>query len=452
MPLSLLQYNRLLRQKIATHPELQAQWVMAELIDVRIGTHAYMDLIEKDATGATVARMRANIWRGQLMPILAKFRAATGRELGNGLKVLVRGTAGFHENYGLSFNIIDIDPSYTLGDIERLRREILSQLQREGVLALNKELQMPPVVQKIAVISAAGAAGYGDFMNQLLHNPLGAVYYPILFNATVQGDRTALTVIEALQRIEMSIDAWDCVVIIRGGGASADLEGFDNLQLARAVATFPLPIIVGIGHERDRTVLDEIAHTRVKTPTAAAEFIVSLSSAFLANLDQMMRTIITTTTQTITGSREQLSQIETRIHTSALARTSQARARLDSLAALLPALSDKIIATRRQSLNALTQALSVGTGALIARQRQRLDFIATSTAQLAQICLNRASDKLSKLESMATLLSPRHTLNRGYSLTLKNGKAVHSPADLKAGDTITTLLASGEIKSTVTNK
>lgn len=449
MPLTLLQYNRMLKAKVASHPELQAQWVAAELIDVRIGTHAYMDLIEKDASGATVARMRATIWRGQLIPILSKFRAATGRDLGNGLKVLVRGSAGFHESYGLSFNIIDIDPSYTLGDIERLRREILDTLRREGVLSLNKELQMPPVVQKIAVISAAGAAGYGDFMNQLSSNPLEAIYYPVLFQATVQGERTASSVIDALQRIEMSIDAWDCVVIIRGGGASADLEGFDNLNLARAVATYPLPIIVGIGHERDRTVLDEIAHTRVKTPTAAAEFIVNLTAIFWARMEELMRIVTTTAQQTIMGSREQLSQLETRLHTGAMARTAQARSRLDAITALLPAITQKVIADRTNSLNTMSRLLTSNADSLISRQRQKLDFIAATMAHAAPAAITQASEKLRRLADMAHLLSPAHTLERGYTLTLHNGKAVTNAAMLNEGDEITTLFNKGKITATI---
>lgn len=447
MPLTLLQYNRLLRARIASHPELQSQWVAAELIDVRIGTHAYMDLIEKDASGATVARMRATIWRGQLLPILAKFRAATGRDIANGMKVLIRGSAGFHESYGLSFNIIDIDPSYTLGDIERLRREIIDALRKEGVLNLNKELPMPPVVQKIAVISAAGAAGYGDFINQLTHNTEHAVYYPVLFQATVQGDRTAPSVIDALRRIEMSIDAWDCVVIIRGGGATTDLEGFDNLELARAVATYPLPVIVGIGHERDRTVLDEIAHTRVKTPTAAAEFIIGLTSSFRSRMEELMRAVITIATQTIAGCREQLSQLETRIHTGAGQRTAEARSRLDAITALLPAIAAKTITDRNHTLLTYSQAIKSASDSMLGRQRQMLDFIQTSVRQAADTRLREADIRIRRLQELTSLLSPEHTLARGYSLTTINGKAVRSAVDVAPGSTIVTRLANGQLTS-----
>ncbi|MDE6669330.1 MAG: exodeoxyribonuclease VII large subunit, partial [Muribaculaceae bacterium] len=273
--LTLTQLTQVIGNSVRLNPSLQGAWVTAELSDVRVnGGHCYMELIEKNSVGSTVAKLRATVWANQFRMIQTKFAAATGRQIGSGIKVLLYGSTTHHSVYGLSFSVTDIDPAYTLGDMERLRREILERLHYEGILERNKQLSMPWAPQRIAVISAAGAAGYGDFLNQLGANQEGFVFYPFLFGAVMQGNRTASSVIEALELIEHTVDLWDCVVIIRGGGATTDLNGFDNYELARRVALCPLPVVVGIGHERDRTVLDEIAHTRCKTPTAVAAYLV----------------------------------------------------------------------------------------------------------------------------------------------------------------------------------
>ena len=249
-------------------PSLQNVWVVAELSDLRVvGGQCYTELVEKDAAGNDVANIRATCWASVFFPVRGRFLQATGRELASGLKVMLRGSVAHHPKFGLTFNIFDIDPSYTLGDIERVRREILYKLHYEGILGFNKSLTLPTLVRRVAVISAAGAAGYGDFINQLDSNRYGFKFYPFLFGAVMQGAGTAPSVLAALERVEQTIDLWDCVVIVRGGGSTTDLTGFDNYELARRVATFPLPVIVGIGHERDRNVLDEIACVRCKTPT-----------------------------------------------------------------------------------------------------------------------------------------------------------------------------------------
>ncbi len=425
-PLTLREYNLLLRNSIASHPELQYRWVTAELSDFAVRGHCYMELIEKDECGNTVAKMRANIWSNRFYALAAKFRQATGRDLQGGLKVMLQGTASFHEQYGISFNVVDIDPSYTLGDLERLRREILMRLNAEGVLNRNKEQAMPPVPQRIAVISAPGAAGYGDFLNQLLGNAYGVVFYPVLFEAVMQGDRTAATVCAALERIEMSIDAWDCVVIIRGGGATTDLNGFDNLELARAVATFPIPVIVGIGHERDRTVLDEIAHTRVKTPTAAAEWLLKRALDTWERLESLMRTVATTATALVAGNKQQLSQMETLMHSAAQGGLARASARLSAIASLLPSLADKRIALANSALDFTAQQLRAAADSRLLQENQRLD----------------------RLKQLSEVLSPTHTLRRGYSLTLHNGSVVKNAADLPPGTTFTTRFADGDVTAT----
>ena len=252
-----------------------ALWVQAELSDVRANAsgHCYLEFVQKDASGnSLVAKARGIIWAGTFARLKPYFERETGQAFVSGIKVLVKVTVGFHELYGYSLTVTDIDPTYTLGDMARRRREILERLKQEGVLTLNKELELPELAQRIAVISSPTAAGYGDFCKQLRDNAFGFVFYPCLFPAVMQGDKVEASVISALNRIYEKFDRWDAVVIIRGGGATSDLSGFDTYDLAVNCAQFPLPVITGIGHERDDTVIDMVAHTRVKTPTAAAEF------------------------------------------------------------------------------------------------------------------------------------------------------------------------------------
>ncbi len=274
--LSLSQLNRRVADALSMAP-LQNVWVVAELSDLRISHgHCYVELMEKDAdTGTVTARLRAVMWASVFPRLNAEFMAGTGRRLESGLKVMVCGTVSYHAAYGISFVISAIDPSYTMGEAERRRREIIDRLTKEGVLDLNRSLEWPDVPSRIAIISARGAAGYGDFIHQLFTNASHLRFSTTLFEAMMQGDRTSPSVIAALEEIAMRADDFDCVVIIRGGGATSDLLAFDDYALANNVAQFPLPVVIGIGHERDITVLDYVANMRVKTPTAAAEWLIA---------------------------------------------------------------------------------------------------------------------------------------------------------------------------------
>ena len=291
--LSLYELGRLIRHTLnAGLPD--AYWVQAELSEVReaYNGHCYVELVQKAERGNTLlAKARGTIWANIYKMLKPYFENATGQRFTAGIKVLLQVTVDYHEQYGLSLTVHDVDPTYTLGDMARRRREILAQLEEEGVLTLNKELDLPVLPQRVAVISAAGAAGYGDFCDQLTSNPYGFVFYPKLFPAVMQGDRVEETVIAALDRIAAALDQWDVVVIIRGGGATSDLSGFDTYPLAANCAQFPLPIITGIGHERDDTVLDMVAHTRVKTPTAAAEFLVASLADAATRLDTLVSSL-----------------------------------------------------------------------------------------------------------------------------------------------------------------
>ncbi|MDE6382443.1 MAG: exodeoxyribonuclease VII large subunit, partial [Muribaculaceae bacterium] len=337
------------------------------------GALCYMELVEKDAAGTTRAKIRAMIWSGTLAALRRKFFDATGRDIASGMKVLVRGSASHHSIYGLSFTISDIDPTYTLGDMERVRREILERLTREGIIGRNRQIPLPPVLQRIAVISAEGAAGYGDFINQLAYNPDRFAMYTLLFPAVMQGERTAPTVMAALDRVEMTRDMWDAVAIVRGGGSTTDLNGFDNYELARRVALFPLPVIVGIGHERDRTVLDEIACVRCKTPTAVAAFIIdSMRGAWEDLIDHMNR-IIAYGNNALTGEHRWLDNLSQKIPAYARNFILQEKMKLASLSQSVPSLVQGRVMRQHLALGEYASRLGSNVAGRIAAARGSLD-------------------------------------------------------------------------------
>lgn len=426
-PLSLSQLNRRIAQALA-QPALQSVWVVAELSDLRVNHgHCYMELMEKDpSTGSVQARLRGVIWASAFPRINADFFGVTGRRLESGLKVMVCGSVSYHAAFGMSFVITAIDPSYTMGEAERRRREIIDRLTREQVIDLNRTLEWPDVTLRIAVISAPGAAGYGDFINQLYSNGEHLRFRTRLFPAIMQGDRTSPSVIASLEAIATEADDFDCVVIIRGGGATSDLLAFDDYDLALNVAQFPLPVIIGIGHERDTTVLDFVANMRVKTPTAAAEWLIGRGSDALDRLRRTAGDIMLAASDIIAGAQTRL-------------------AYLDS--ALLIAPQNAVI----RAENALHRAsmMLAQTGVRrIAPEMARLDSMGKAIATAAENTIVRNAERLKSRSELLDALSPAATLARGYSITTINGRAVRSAADVKTGDILTTLLSDGAISST----
>ncbi|MBQ1268570.1 MAG: exodeoxyribonuclease VII large subunit [Muribaculaceae bacterium] len=452
--LSLRQYTSEIANSIRTNPVLQSRWVIAELSDVsERGGHCYMELVEKDDRGVTIARLRGTIWANNFAyKIKPKFEQITGQKFKSGLKVMLFGSASFHEQYGLSFNITDVDPSFTIGDMERIRREIIETLTREGVVNCNRMLQMPRVPQRIAIISAKGAAGYGDFMNQLQSNPVGFKFYTHLFEATMQGETTSNSVIKALNDIEMTIDLWDCVVIIRGGGATSDLNGFDNLELARRVATFALPVVVGIGHERDRTVLDDIANVRVKTPTAAAEWLIMCAQQTLDQALALANQVARYVKDRTSGASKQLSHIEGTIPIIAKQQIIKSKSNLAAIASALPYMTKNKILSANRTIDALARDVQHSAIGKISAAQTYLKTMSDALANAAPKAIANQDKRLKALENIVEALSPQKTLRRGFSLTKVNGKTVKSIDQLADNDVITTYLADGEITSVVNKK
>jgi exodeoxyribonuclease VII large subunit len=385
-----------------------AYWVQAEISSISPSGqgHCYLELVQKDASGRTfLAKAKANIWRGTWLKLKPYFEAETGETLKVGMKVLLQVTVTFHEVYGYSLVVQDIDPTYTMGDMARRRKEILEQLAKDGVIGLNRELEIPVLPNRIAVISSATAAGWGDFRNQLSGNIYGFCFYVRLFPALMQGDDVERSVIQALDAVAARRDDFDIVVIIRGGGAVSELSCFDSYNLAYNIANFPLPVITGIGHERDDTVADVVAHTKVKTPTAAAEFIVNRIFDTASVLEEQTR----------------------RMSDAVSGRMNAENMRIERLSQKLPSLFAVLRTRQEQVLEKLDIKMQNGVRNMFTVQNHKLEIMEKSLA---------AAD-------------PVIILKRGYSLTRVGERVVRSASGLKKGDRLTTSFADGTVESEI---
>lgn len=431
--LSLLELNNLVRG-VMNNAFPGACWVRAEMSDVRTNTssgHCYLEFIEKNpVTGQLVAKARGSVWAKTFRMLKPYFEMETGQLFASGLKVLVKVSVEFHELYGYSLTVLDIDPAYTLGDMLRKRMEIIRQLKEEGVFTLNKELPFPTLPKRIAVITSPTAAGYEDFLNQLAGNRGGYPFYTKLFPALMQGERTEESVIAALDRVYHHIDCFDVVVIIRGGGSTSDLNSFDSYLLATNCAQFPLPIITGIGHERDDTILDMVAHTRMKTPTAVAEFLIARMDAAAMELEELQQDVSELSTGILLKQKNFLQLLGSR----------------------LPAVTLNRIERNRSYLQMIGNKLPVTTSALLSRRRSVLDSMQMQLQNRASIRLAESSRFIQLTEQFIKMASPDYVLKRGYSLTLKDGKIIKNATDLAPGEELTTRFVNGEVKSIVINK
>ena len=426
--LTLYELNNLVSEVISSvMPD--EYWVEAEISELRVVRgNCYMELVQKaEDTRTPVARASAKCWRTYWILVQSSFERVTGRQLCPGMKVMMRVHADFHEAYGFSWIVTDINPEYTLGDIARRRREIIARLKEEGVFDLQKELIMPLFAQRVAVISSDNAAGYDDFCNQLQNNEKGLAFSVKLYPAVMQGESTETSVIEALDRIYKDEDKFDVVVIIRGGGATSDLSGFDTLALAENVANFPLPIIVGIGHNRDESVLDLVANMSVKTPTAAAAFLIDRLAAVAARVD---------------AAATSLSKYVTN-------RIEQEKSRIKYLSSVLPSLYAAVKSRENMRISRMSDSLYVAVRQIVASEKARLDLMPQRLSGAWRQVVVGESHRLQMLEQRAAASDPKKMLARGYTLTLHDGRAVTDLSSLKKGDMLTTLFAGGEVVSEV---
>lgn len=449
--LSLYELNGLVKEVL--HDTLPATyWLRAETSDVRANQngHCYLEFIEKDEKGkAIIARARAMIWSNTFFLLKEYFESETKQPFSSGLKVLVRVSVEFHELYGFSLVVHDIDPSYTLGDQARNRTIILQQLEEDGVIDLNKELELPIPTNRIAIISSPTAAGYEDFCNQLVNNSNGFTFYTKLFPAIMQGDRAESSIIEALEKIYDNQDNFDVVVIIRGGGATSELSCFDSYLLAASCAQFPLPIITGIGHERDETVLDIVAHTRAKTPTAVAEFLIMTMSHTVQDLKSIESDLIDLVNSRIRNEMAVLTSYEVR--TSLNLRNWQ-KIQINFLSVVKERFTNilsRIFRAENLWLDGVKSDLSEIVDISMGEKNKALLFLQNNIERQSVFLIRQDVDKLDALEKYIGLISPENILKKGYTLTLKDGKLIKNQGLLKQGDVITTKFAEGEIKSII---
>ncbi len=406
-------------------------WLRAETSDVRVNHasgHCYLEFVEKNKqTGQIVAKARASIWARTFALLKPYFEKETGQAFVSGLSVLVKVSVEFHELYGFSLTVYDIDPSYTLGDMARRRMEIVKQLKEEGIFTLNKELLFPVLPSRIAIITSPTAAGYEDFVNQLTNNAPGYPFYIKLFPALMQGEKTEESVIAALDRIYGFAENFDVVVIIRGGGATSDLNCFDSYLLAANCAQFPLPVITGIGHERDETVLDMVAHTRMKTPTAVAEFLIGRMDLAAGVLDELYQNLTVLVERQLAGRQTSLQLLISR----------------------LPVTVFNLLERTRSQLFALGGKLPTSSISLLAEQRNFVNDCFRRIQQLSSTQLSENHKYLQLTEQFIKMASPEYILKRGYSLMLKEGKILKSASDFTEGNVFVARLSDGEVEAVV---
>lgn len=426
--LTLYELNSLVKETIEL-TFTQQFWVEAELADAteRRG-HLYLDLVQKDEHSATpIARASARCWASVWASVRPRFERTTRQRLTAGMKVLLRVYPQFHQAYGFSWIVTDIDPTYTLGDMQRQRQEIIDRLKRDGVFDMQRELTLPMFCQRIAVISSATAAGFGDFCNHLQHNDYGFHFAVELFPAIMQGEQVEPTVISALDSINSRIDDFDCVVIIRGGGATVDMSGFNTLLLAENVANFPLPIITGIGHDRDESIIDMISFMQVKTPTAAAAFLIER----LLNVSER----ITAATSSITRCVQEKLEYE--------------RIRLTALSTRIPILFSLTKTRQLSIIDSLTQRMTAAVQQDIKQRQHQLQIAAQRLAPATQRTMQQEQHRLQMLTQRTAALDPAAILRRGFSMTLCNGRFVTDASQMKNGDIMETRLANGTVLSRV---
>ena len=452
-------------------------WVKAEISEMTINRsgHCYLDLVETEpGTDTVIARCRATIWSYTFRMLRPYFETTTGQTFSEGLKVLLQAKVEYHEVYGFSLNIRDIDPVYTLGDLARQRREIIRRLEENGVFGMNKELELPMVPQRIAVISSPTAAGLQDFLDQLHNNTHRFVFYTKLFPAVMQGNEAPRSIMNALDLIFEYEDLFDAVVIIRGGGAQLDLACFDQYELAFNVAQFPLPVITGIGHDKDDTVVDLVAHTRMKTPTAVAEFLISGALQFSQELEELEKHFTGLVNDRLEENKDRLNEAADQLSLLVNQLIVKQSNRLDIARIHLVNRTSSFLKNQFSELKQLTVDAKNQTNRYVAHQNHLLQHsgnmlnysfrgqVLKSKNQLKQFqhlikirtieTIRTEKKNLNLIQEKLRLVDPQNILKRGYSLTMLNGKIVKSVQTVKEGDLLETRLSDGTIESKVEKK
>jgi exodeoxyribonuclease VII large subunit len=407
-----------------------AYWVVAEIAEMKVHTagHCYLELTGSDTPGGRVtARARATIWASKYRSLNTFFNASTGIPLRAGITILFRATVEYHELYGLSLNISDIDPAYTAGDMALRREAVIRRLTAEGVISMNAGLTLAQYPRNIAVVSSSKAAGYQDFINHLLTNPYGYVFSTTLFEAVMQGEETEASVTEALDMIAEDSGKYDVVTIIRGGGSTTDLSWFDSYGIAFHVTQFPLPVLTGIGHEKDQSVTDMVAWKALKTPTAVAGFLIERTMECENRIISMAGDLASAVTEALEAAGEQVSSLQNR---------TAATARL-------------IVRINNEKLGFHIENITRSYRNILTRSEADTLRLADALFRSAKNSVSKAETQTGRLEESLRHLDPTEVLRRGFTLTSRNGLIIRSASELEPGDTITTHFERGAATSTV---
>lgn len=449
-------------------------WIVAEIGELKVNRtgHCYLELIDKSNENSDIsARARATIWAWQFRFIKPYFETATGQNLAAGLKVLVAAKVQFHEVYGLSLNITDIDPNYTLGDLARKKAEIIEQLISDGIFDMNKELILPEIPSKIAIISSPTAAGYEDFLNQLHNNADGYQFYTKLFPAAMQGNETTPSIINALDLIYSYEDVFDVVIIIRGGGSQMDLASFDNYDLAAHICQFPIPVLTGIGHEKDESIADMVAFKKLKTPTAVAEFLIECFDDRQEEIATLHYEFINLVRNKLTSEVDHNKQISRLFKPILKGRIDQLQNQLIQYSKSIKPIITELLEKRKYKIESYDKQLQYESKSFLLNQKFALKRIIRQSEFAGKLVLSKAeqnllekeheltiattnfiqskNEKLNWLEKNNELVKPDNVLKRGFSITTQNGKAIKNTKDIDASLPIETILSKGKIVSEI---
>lgn len=475
--LTLREFLGQIRQTFEFAYPLQYQ-ITAEIARLNIhpqSGHCFCDLVEKEED-IVVAKASGVVWKSNLSGILKKFREIVGEELKEGMKVLLIVEVRFHELYGLRLNIVDIDPSYTLGEFALYRKKIIERLEKEGLLTKNKQISFPLVPQRIAVISSESSAGYEDFLNTLLNNIYGYRFFVTLFPAYMQGEAAESSILNAMETClsRMEKERYDILVIIRGGGDNVDLHCFDSYKLGKAIACFPLPVLSGIGHTRDETIVDMVSYKKLITPTATGEFIVAKMKAFEDSITEIAGWIVDITREIISQQKTYVKELEKHFTIFTDFFTHRIEQKFNNTVDSFREITMKIITNQKTHMKELEKHLSIFTDFFIHKKEQR--FISTISQFINNVSKNITSREfflkqvpsslssslrmyiknnfnlLERYEEKISLINPVNILKRGYSITFKNGRVIKDVDNINEGDIIETQLYKGKIKSKVEGK
>ncbi len=427
-------------------------WVVAEILEMNINRtgHCYLELVEKSTSGdQIVAKSRATIWSSRFRMLRPYFENTTGAALQPGIKVLLQAGISFHELYGLSLNITDIDPSYTMGEMEMRKREVIAKLKAAGIIEMNRELELSLVPQRIAVISSETAAGYGDFLDSLLNNSSGFMFSVSLYPAIVQGEAAEQSVISALEQVYAESFNFDVVVLIRGGGSRSDLDCFNGYELAMNIAQFPLPVLTGIGHERDETIADIVACRSLKTPTAVAEFLIDRVSDFTGRLTLLEEQFTQVIERIMQQEKMTLQQKAFDLHHLAHQYLVEEKHALELFNSEIRRTVDRILKEANIKATDFSQKVKYIWKDLYKHRKRDLQLLTERRERSTADRFRKEREQLHNIERSLNHLRPEKVLARGYTLTMAEGRIIKSVRSLKEHAEVETIMSDGRIKSII---